>query len=123
MDLSEFENKETSSKKIVEELFGKKSASGVPHSGVMGGCPGSQEREFIIDTDQVEEAKKQAKPGNHIGHISQKIQEIIEKAGYNCAQTLTGHGIGRKLHEPPSIPCFLRGRIENLKKQKNHEAV
>jgi len=60
----------------------------------------------------LEEATKQAKPGNRVGHISQKIQEIIEGNGYGCARNLTGHGIGRKLHEPPAIPCFLKEPIE-----------
>ena len=61
----------------------------------------------------LKEAINQARSGNYIGHISQKIQEIIEGAGYSCARTLTGHGIGRKLHEPPSIPCFIQSRIKD----------
>jgi len=52
-----------------------------------------------------------AKPLNYIGHLSQKTQEIIEGHGYNCARSLTGHGVGLKLHEPPSIPCFLNGEV------------
>ncbi|MCF8368061.1 MAG: 4Fe-4S binding protein [Bacteroidales bacterium] len=60
MDLSAFEEKKESSKEIVEELFGKKANSGIPHSGVMGGCPGSQAREFNIDTEQVNSAGAQA---------------------------------------------------------------
>ncbi len=59
MDLSNFEDKKETPKEIVEELFGQKSNSGIPHSGVMGGCPGSQAREFNIDNDQVEQAGKQ----------------------------------------------------------------
>ena len=61
----------------------------------------------------LKEAINQAKPGNYIGHISSKIQEIVEGAGYSCARNLTGHGIGRKLHELPSIPCFLQSRIKD----------
>ena len=60
MDLSEFEEKKETAKEIVEELFGPKSTSGILHSGVMGGCPGSQAREFNIDTEQVEQAGNQA---------------------------------------------------------------
>ncbi len=60
MDLSNFEEKKETPKEIVEELFGQKSNSGIPHSGVMGGCPGSQTREFNIDTEQVEQAGKPA---------------------------------------------------------------
>lgn len=60
MDLSDFEEKKETPRQIVEELFGKKSTAGIPHSGVMGGCPGSQAREFNIDTEQVEQAGKAA---------------------------------------------------------------
>ncbi len=61
MELSEFEEKKETPKEIVEKLFGPKSTSGIPHSGVMGGCPGSQAMEFNIDTEQVEKAGNQAR--------------------------------------------------------------
>lgn len=53
-------------------------------------------------------AIKVAKAGNRIGHISQAIEKEIRKAGFNPIQALTGHGVGRKLHEEPQIPCYLR---------------
>ncbi len=59
MDLSEFEEKEQDMKDIVKDVFGKGSKD-VPHSGVMGGCPGSQAKEFNIDNDQVEKADQTA---------------------------------------------------------------
>ncbi len=55
---------------------------------------------------------KQAKVGNRIGHISRTMQKTIEENGYNVARNLTGHGIGKKLHEAPSVPCFLDKKIE-----------
>jgi len=58
------------------------------------------------------EAIKVAKLGNRIGHISQKIQEIIEKAGFRSVEALTGHGIGLKLHEEPMVPGVLKGSLE-----------
>lgn len=61
----------------------------------------------------LQEAIRVCQPGNHIGHISQKIQEIVEGGGYSCVKQLVGHGVGRELHEDPEIPCYLRGRIEN----------
>ncbi len=54
----------------------------------------------------------QARPGNRIGHISQAIQSTIEDAGYGIVKTLVGHGVGYELHEPPQIPNYLRGTIE-----------
>lgn len=60
----------------------------------------------------LEKAIDQALVGKHIGHLSAIIQETVEKEGYSSVRALTGHGIGRNLHEEPSIPCFLEGKIE-----------
>ncbi|MBL7158987.1 type I methionyl aminopeptidase [Candidatus Microgenomates bacterium] len=54
-----------------------------------------------------------ARIGNRIGHISKVIQENIEGAGYSIVKNLVGHGVGRKLHEDPQIPGFLRGKIKD----------
>lgn len=58
------------------------------------------------------EAIKQAKAGNHVGHISKTIHEIIESNGYSVVRSLIGHGVGRELHEDPEIPGYLEGDIE-----------
>jgi len=73
----------------------------------------SRKRFLEIGKKALKQAVKAAKSGRRVGHISQKIQKIIEKEGFSCARTLTGHGIGKKLHEPPSIPCFLKGKIKD----------
>jgi methionyl aminopeptidase len=49
----------------------------------------------------------QAVEGNRILDISRAIQAAVEGAGYSCTRELTGHGIGRRFHEPPSIPNFV----------------
>ena len=60
----------------------------------------------------LEEAIKVAKAGNHIGHISQTIQKIVEKEGFSVVRSLIGHGVGKQLHEEPEVPGFLVGLIE-----------
>lgn len=57
--------------------------------------------------EALNKAINQAKPGNRVGHISQKIQEIIEGAGYSVVRSLVGHGVGKTLHEAPQIPGVL----------------
>lgn len=59
-------------------------------------------------------AIEQAVIGNHVGHISQTIQRIVEKeAGYSIVRSLIGHGVGRDLHEEPEVPGYLRGKLKN----------
>lgn len=45
-------------------------------------------------------------PGNKISDISKAIQKTLENRGYSPVRALTGHGIGRDLHEKPFIPCY-----------------
>ena len=59
----------------------------------------------------------QARLGNHVGHISKAIQDIVEKeAGYAIVRNLIGHGVGRELHEEPEVRGYLHGKIEKTPK-------
>lgn len=58
-------------------------------------------------------AIKKVEKGRKIGEISQTIQKEIEAAGYSIVKELTGHGVGKDLHEDPNIPGFLDRPIEN----------
>lgn len=44
--------------------------------------------------------------GNRIGDIGFAVQTHAEKNGMNAVRDLTGHGIGRSMHEDPSVPNF-----------------
>lgn len=44
--------------------------------------------------------------GNRIGDIGHAVQSHAEMHGYSVVRDLTGHGIGRKMHEDPSVPNF-----------------
>jgi methionyl aminopeptidase len=47
-----------------------------------------------------------AKVGNRIGDISAAVQKYVESNGYSVVRDLVGHGIGRTVHEEPSVPNF-----------------
>ncbi len=49
-----------------------------------------------------------ARPGNHMGDISNAIQKEIESAGFKVVKELGGHGVGDLVHEEPFIPNFGR---------------
>ena len=44
-----------------------------------------------------------ARVGDRIGKISSAIQHHAESNGFSVVRELTGHGIGRKMHEPPEV--------------------
>ena len=52
------------------------------------------------------EAMKILKPGIHLGDVSETIQKYVESHGYNVVREFTGHGIGKDMHEDPSIPNY-----------------
>ncbi|MEK7553311.1 MAG: type I methionyl aminopeptidase [Patescibacteria group bacterium] len=64
----------------------------------------------------LEEAIKMAKPGNFLGDIGWVIEKVAKKFGVKTIKELTGHGIGRELHEDPTIYNFgKRGKGIELK--------
>jgi methionyl aminopeptidase len=54
----------------------------------------------------LEEGVKAALSGNRIGDVSSAVQEKAESGGYSVVRELVGHGIGRKMHEPPEVPNY-----------------
>ena len=49
---------------------------------------------------------KQAVNGNRIGDVSAAVQSWAERNGCGVVRDLTGHGIGKEMHEDPSVPNF-----------------
>lgn len=49
--------------------------------------------------------------GNRIGDVGFAVQNHVQQFGYGVVRELTGHGLGRSLHEDPSVPNYgKRGR-------------
>ena len=47
-----------------------------------------------------------ARVGVRKGDIGAAIQAVIENAGYGVVRHYVGHGVGRHMHEPPSMPNY-----------------
>ncbi len=75
-------------------------------SKIIGNASKEIQRFVEIGRQTLDHAITQARVGNKIGDISAIIQKEIEGAGYSIVKSLTGHGVGRKLHEEPYIPGF-----------------
>ena len=50
----------------------------------------------------------QAIEGNRVHDISAAVQKYVEENGFSVVRELCGHGVGKFLHEEPSIPNFGR---------------
>ncbi len=58
--------------------------------------------------ESLEEGVKEAIAGNRIGDVSWAVQNKAENGGYSVVRELVGHGIGKRLHEPPEVPNYGR---------------
>jgi len=66
-----------------------------------------QAQKLLDDTKQsLYEGVRWARPGSRIGDIGAAVQGYVEPRGYGVVTQFVGHGIGRKLHEEPSVPNF-----------------
>lgn len=68
----------------------------------------SEEKRRLVDTTRESffEGVKQFKEGGRLGDISHAIQIYNESRGYGVVRSMVGHGIGREMHEDPSVPNF-----------------
>ncbi|MGA1846817.1 type I methionyl aminopeptidase [Deferribacter abyssi] len=68
----------------------------------------SEEARLLVEVTKNSffEGIKKAKIGNRLHDISYNIQTYVEKHGFNVVRDFFGHGIGRNLHEDPTIPNF-----------------
>jgi len=72
-------------------------------------------RKFLnVGKSVLANAIARAKVGNTVGDISASFEHGLKKHGYSPIRDLTGHGIGRDLHEAPLIPCFVSGSREEV---------
>jgi methionyl aminopeptidase len=69
---------------------------------------GSPEAVRLIETTRaaLEAGVAAARSGGRLGDIGAAVQRTAEAAGYSVVREFVGHGIGRKLHEPPQVPNF-----------------
>ena len=68
----------------------------------------SEEAKRLMDTtrESLYEAIKMAVPGGKLGDVASAVQTYCESRGYSVVREYTGHGVGKELHEDPSVPNY-----------------
>jgi methionyl aminopeptidase len=85
---------------------------------VIVGGKGTAGAERLVEATRLalEQAIAAARPDNRLGDIGAAVQSWVEPRGYSVVREFVGHGIGRRLHEPPQVPNFgARGMGMRLK--------
>jgi len=58
---------------------------------------------------------EQIKPGNYLLDIAGAIEDHVKNNGFSVVEDYTGHGVGRNLHEEPSVFNFRTNDLPNVK--------
>ena len=68
----------------------------------------SPEARRLLSTtrEALERAIAAAAAGARLGNLGAAVQGLVESRGFSVVRDFVGHGIGRRLHEPPQVPNF-----------------
>jgi len=73
---------------------------------VVGKTTLATERFLEVGKRALAKAITKATIGNSVYDVSFAMEKITVEHGFSVVNQLTGHGIGKKLHDEPEIPCF-----------------
>lgn len=73
---------------------------------LIGECSEEDKRLVEVTRQCFFEAIDGLKAGSTLGDIGYRVQSYAEAHGYGVVRSFTGHGIGRGMHEDPSVPNF-----------------
>lgn len=85
-------------------------------SGGVGSIDAEKKKLIAAARNALELGIKQALPGKTLGDIGYAIQKSVNSEHFSIIEGLTGHGIGRELHEEPVVYNF--GRPEKGERLK-----
>jgi len=112
-----------SKKKIIKDGDLLKVDTGAFYNGYHGDscisiCVGQTSDEAIELSKVAQEALmlgiKQIKPKNKLLDIAGAIEDYVKANGFSIVEDYTGHGVGRNLHEEPSVFNFRTNDLPNV---------
>lgn len=75
------------------------------------------ERLVTVAQAAIQAAAHLAIAGNRTGDLGEMIQKTAKQAGFQVVKEFVGHGIGKTLHEEPSLPAFGKAHSGSLLKK------
>lgn len=82
----------------------------------VGAISRDAQRLLNVTRESLMQGISKARVGSRVGDVSAAVQKYVEGNGYSVVRDLVGHGIGKRLHEEPSVPNFGKaGRGDLLK--------
>jgi methionyl aminopeptidase len=66
------------------------------------------ERLMDVTLDSLRCGADQMAPGRRLSDIGHAVQTRVEAEGFSVIRVFAGHGIGRRMHEPPWVPNYGR---------------
>lgn len=68
----------------------------------------SPERRHVVEVARrcLEAGVAVARPGAHLGDVGHAIETLARAEGCSVVQELGGHGIGKRMHQPPHVHHF-----------------
>ena len=88
---------------VIEGFYGDAAVT------VAAGAVSPQARRLMeVTSRSLDEALAAVRAGARLGDVCHAVEKYAEANGMSVVREFTGHGIGRHLHEEPSIPNFGR---------------
>ena len=81
--------------------------------------PVTEEQEDLVACaeEAFRRAMQVARAGNRVSHIGRAVEHEVRQWGFDIVRDFAGHGIGRSIHEEPSVPNYYdpraRARLTN----------
>lgn len=82
-------------------------------SKVVGTANPAQQRFLQAGVEGLQAAIKSIRAGEHTGVIGNAMSQVLGSYGYSATAELTGHGVGRELHEEPLITNLSTPKLES----------
>jgi methionyl aminopeptidase len=75
---------------------------------LVGNAPPAARRLVRVTQEAMWQGIRQVRPGAHLGDIGFAIERHAKRNGYSVVREYCGHGIGREMHEEPTLLHFGR---------------